>query len=138
MHSSSTDSRSIRVIFNGRRWWYQPQALLSERSGLVETAGVWFVRRLLRAHGYNPTTLESLRGHSLLEFPPQAGDVVVPKHLRSAPAHARNPLESVVGHVVLDQVSVDKDEVVVESIHPAFGLDVESRRGSSGSQRQRP
>lgn len=69
-----------------------------------------------------------------MEFPPQPGDVVVPKNLRSAPPHARNPLESVVGLVILDQVLVDKDEVVVESIHPAFGSDsAESPRQSSAS-----
>lgn len=112
-------SRSIRVIFNGRRWWYQPQALLSERSGLIETAGVWFVRRLLRAHGYHPTTLEPLHGKSLADVPPQADDVVVPKTLSSV-SQSKNPMETVVARVVCDQGSVEENQVTVEFINPAL------------------
>uniref|UniRef100_A0A7S3KWR1 HECT domain-containing protein n=1 Tax=Amphora coffeiformis TaxID=265554 RepID=A0A7S3KWR1_9STRA len=132
--SPNGESRSIRVIFNGRRWWYQPQALLSESSGLIETAGVWFVRRLLRAHAYHPTKLESLRGQSLQEVEPQAEDVVVPKTLPTSQPRAKNPMETIVGRVVVEQGSINKDEVMVESIHPAFTGTMDSTDDDSSSK----
>ena len=95
---------------------------------------MWFVRRLLRAHGYHPSTLEPLKGQPLSSIPPQAGDVVVPKHLTAESMKAKNPMESVVGRVVLDQVSVEKDEVIVESIHPAFNGASDSRSVTLSTQ----
>jgi hypothetical protein len=112
-------SRSVRVMFNGRRWWYQPQAILSERSKLISSAGVWFVQTLLRVHGYHPTTMAPLRGQSVASISPQVGDVVVPKPL-SATKSAANPMEGIVGRVVLDQAGIGKDLVSLESIHPKF------------------
>jgi hypothetical protein len=70
--------RSIRVMHSGRRWWYQPQAVVSERSGLIESPGVWFLRGLLRAHGYDFATLEPLGGKPVRSSECQVGDLVVP------------------------------------------------------------
>lgn len=52
--------RSVRVLFDGRRWWYQPQAIVPERSGLIETPGVWFLKKLLRAHSFDHVSLQPL------------------------------------------------------------------------------
>ena len=56
----SLRSRSIRVLYNGRRWWYQPQALISEQSGLIESPAVWFLNGVMRSHFFDCETLESL------------------------------------------------------------------------------
>lgn len=128
-------SRSIRVIFNGRRWWYQPQALLSEKSGLIETAGVWFVRRLLRAHAFDPSTLATLKGKSLMDVAPKADDTVTLASLSTGgQSQAKNPMEGLVGRVVLEQGSIETHQVFVESIHPSFGSNVEAKGDTSASK----
>jgi len=71
------DRQSVRVLFGGRRWWYQPQALLSERSGLVESPAVRFLTDLLRAHGYD-SNLRPLWGKPVLSSSWKIGDLVVP------------------------------------------------------------
>jgi hypothetical protein len=65
-------------MYSGRRWWYQPQAVLSERSGLIESPGAWFLRGLLRAHGYDHATLQPLGGKPVRSSECQVGDLVVP------------------------------------------------------------
>jgi hypothetical protein len=71
--------RSVRVLYNGRRWWYQPQAVLSERSCLVESPGVWFLRRMLRSHSYDHMNLETLCGKPVTSSSWCVGDVVILK-----------------------------------------------------------
>ena len=77
---------SIRVVHNSLRWWYQPQALLREKSGLTESAGVWFLRTILRAHGYDHTTLQFLVGSQVTTSSWCVGDVVAPKTVPSGDA----------------------------------------------------
>lgn len=72
-------SHSVRVLHGGRRWWYQPQAVVSERSGLIESAAVWFLHRILRAHAFNPSTLSSLAGNPLTKSSWKYEDWVVLK-----------------------------------------------------------
>ncbi len=74
--------RSIRVLHSGRRWWYQPQAVISERSGLIDSAAIWFLSGLLRVHGYDAETLESMEGRQVSTSSWLNGDVVVPKKAR--------------------------------------------------------
>ena len=68
--------QSVRVLFNGRRWWYQPQALASERSGLVESPAVRFLVDLLRSHGYD-SSLIPLWGKPVTVDSWRVGDLVV-------------------------------------------------------------
>uniref|UniRef100_A0A7S1B4W0 Uncharacterized protein n=1 Tax=Corethron hystrix TaxID=216773 RepID=A0A7S1B4W0_9STRA len=49
---SDGETQSVRVVFNSRRWWYQPGALWSERSGLLESATMRRLKMALRPHGY--------------------------------------------------------------------------------------
>lgn len=72
-------SHSVRVLHGGRRWWYQPQAVVSERSGLIESAAVWFLKRVLRAHAFDPATLTSLDGNPVTKSSWKYGDWVVLK-----------------------------------------------------------
>lgn len=69
--------RSVRVFHSGRRWWYPTKALVSERSGLIDSSGMHFIRRFLRVHGYDHKSLVPLAS---IEFDPeslQSGDLVV-------------------------------------------------------------
>ncbi|GKY93743.1 hypothetical protein MPSEU_000341400 [Mayamaea pseudoterrestris] len=78
-NGANGETKSVRVLHNQRRWWYQPSAIVSESSGLIETPAVFVIRRVLRAHGYQHTTLTPL---SLKLFRPsscQVGDVVKPR-----------------------------------------------------------
>lgn len=99
--------RSIRVLHNSRRWYYQPQAIRSERSGLIECTSVWFLRDILRSHGFDHTTLESLVGKPVTESSWRVGDVVVP-----------NDSSDLVGRIVA--ASKEKDAVKVQYANPAF------------------
>lgn len=84
LYTSSHFSRfrhSVRVLFGGRRWWYQPQAVVPERGGLIESPAVWFVSRILRTHGFDHTTLESYVGNVVTSESWQFGDIVVPRKL---------------------------------------------------------
>ena len=71
-------SYAIHVSFNASQWWYQPQALLTERSGLIESPSAWFLHKALRAHGHDQTTLQPLWGKPLSTSSWEVGDVVVP------------------------------------------------------------
>lgn len=78
--NSSFGRRSVRVLHSGRRWWYQPQAILSERSGLIASPAVWFLSGLLRSHGYNHTALEAMVGKVVTPSSWRIGDIVTPKN----------------------------------------------------------
>eukprot|EP00934_Nitzschia_sp_Nitz4_P003384 Nitzschia sp. Nitz4//scaffold92_size79448//25933//35941//NITZ4_005388-RA/size79448-processed-gene-0.72-mRNA-1//-1//CDS//3329560177//3374//frame0 len=80
---SADGSSSVRVLHNNRRWYYQSHALVNEASGLISSPGVWFIKRVLRAHGFDPYTLESLAGQSLSTGSWRLGDLVAPKKLAS-------------------------------------------------------
>ena len=73
--------RSVRVLFGGRRWWYQSQAIQSERSRLIDSPGVWFLRSLLRSHGYDHSKLKSIVGTPVTATSWQFGDIVAPKKI---------------------------------------------------------
>lgn len=115
---------SIRVLYNGRRWWYQPQAVVSERSGLIDSSGVWFLATLLRSHGYDPSTLESMQGKQVNGLQYQLGDVVVPIEKNVSDFSKNGPC---IGRIVSDSVpsssvsSADSSSVSVEFVNPAFG-----------------
>eukprot|EP00592_Proboscia_alata_P009438 CAMPEP_0194361474 /NCGR_PEP_ID=MMETSP0174-20130528/9057_1 /TAXON_ID=216777 /ORGANISM="Proboscia alata, Strain PI-D3" /LENGTH=3162 /DNA_ID=CAMNT_0039133703 /DNA_START=62 /DNA_END=9550 /DNA_ORIENTATION=- len=74
--SRGAERSSIRVLFNGRRWWYQPHALLSEKSGLIECPSVRFVVSVLRAHGFD-SSMKSLWGKSPNKNSWKLGDLVI-------------------------------------------------------------
>ena len=125
-HGANGELKSIRVLHNFRRWWYQPQAVQSERSGLVETPAVWFLKRVLRAHGYEHARLVELS--KLTRAPPcQVGDVVKPRKVTATTMSSSN---SVFAHVVTDTTStsdpfaprsrVDHLSVTVEFVDCAF------------------
>ncbi len=69
-------SQSVRVLFNGRRWWYQPHALISERSGLIEPPAVRFLVDILRSHGYD-SNLDPLWGNPVTADSWKVGDFVI-------------------------------------------------------------
>ena len=48
----------VRVSFNSRKWWYNPNALRSERGGMIESASVMLIKDILRAHGFKPDLSE--------------------------------------------------------------------------------
>ena len=78
-------SFSVRVSYKERLWWYHPRALVSERSGLVESPSIWFLHKVLRSHGYDQRTLEPLWGKPIGSSW-EVGDIVVPRlngHTRS-------------------------------------------------------
>jgi hypothetical protein len=54
---------------------------MSERSFLIESPGVWFIRRILRSHSYDHTNLESLGGKQVTSSSWCVGDVVIPKKM---------------------------------------------------------
>jgi hypothetical protein len=74
---------SIRIIHNLRKWWYQPQALIREKSGLIDSPAVWFLSKILRAHGYEQSTLQLLTGQQALASTWQVGDIVSPTKMIS-------------------------------------------------------
>jgi hypothetical protein len=118
---------SVRVVFNGRRWWYQPQALLSESSGLTESPTVWFLRTILRAHSYDHTTLEPLCGKPLTTSSWQVGDIVAP---RTNASNTIPTVHTIFGRIVAETSmsnsplaprSRDSGSVLVEFVEESFG-----------------
>lgn len=73
----------MRVVFNGRRWWYHPDALLSERSGLVESPTVRFVKNILRSHGYD-MNMEQIWGKQITSESYELGDLVASSSIHSS------------------------------------------------------
>ena len=71
------------MIYNSRRWWYQPQALVREKSGLTDSPGIWFFKGILRSHAYDEKTLELLVGKQVSPSSWKIGDMVAPKKLKS-------------------------------------------------------
>ncbi|KAL7561760.1 hypothetical protein ACA910_013300 [Epithemia clementina (nom. ined.)] len=115
---------SIRVLYNGRRWWYQPQAVVSERSGLIDSSGVWFLATFLRSHGYDPSTLEHMQGKQVNGLQCQIGDVVVPVERILSYDAKYGPC---IGRIVADSAPTpsgstgDGSSVSVEFVNPSFG-----------------
>lgn len=84
VQEGTSRERQIRVLCRGQRWWYQAHALLTERSGLIDSAGVWFLRRGLRSHGYDATALSPIGGCPVSPTNWEIGDIVVPKSRRGS------------------------------------------------------
>eukprot|EP00521_Asterionellopsis_glacialis_P007185 CAMPEP_0195289262 /NCGR_PEP_ID=MMETSP0707-20130614/5611_1 /TAXON_ID=33640 /ORGANISM="Asterionellopsis glacialis, Strain CCMP134" /LENGTH=3115 /DNA_ID=CAMNT_0040349249 /DNA_START=115 /DNA_END=9462 /DNA_ORIENTATION=+ len=134
------EQHSIRVIHNGRRWGYQPQALLSERSGLIDSPAVWFIRKLLRAHGFDHTNLQPIWGKPVTPTSWQIGDLVVPNKTQAGRRQNKreNNKESAIhdksfcmGRIVAEPSSTSSSQqasrgresgiVSVEFVDPNFG-----------------
>jgi hypothetical protein len=125
----SSKSRSVRVLHLGRRWWYQPQALISENSGLVESPGVWFIRQILVSHCYDHTTLQNMSGKPLTPTSWHVGDVVAPINLSRNNHNEEQYSEQILGRIVVDSPapssalnlpSPDSTSVLVEYTSKAF------------------
>lgn len=123
--------RSVRALFNGRRWWYQPQAVMSERSLLIESPGVWFLRKILRSHSYDHIDLESLVGKQVTSSSWCFGDVVIPKKTGkdTVSESAENSMGACFGRIVAEPstaapslVSHSRDvgTVAVEFVNRSF------------------
>jgi len=118
----------VRVLHNGRRWWYQPQAVLSEKSGLIEFPSVWFLGKVLRSHGYDHTTLENLSGRPVTSSSWRVGDIVIPRRTRSSDEADAEVRESCFGRIVaesssstsLSSQSRDEGTLTVEFVDSAF------------------
>jgi hypothetical protein len=102
------DRQSVRVVFNGRRWWYQPQALLSERSGLVESPAVRLIINILRSHGYS-SMVEPIWGQPVTSETWKIGDLVVP--VSSTAAGYKD--DCGLGRIVADSSSHRRDSGLV-------------------------
>ena len=96
------ERHSVRALHCGRRWWYQPQAVQSERGGLIESSGIWFLHKVLRAHGYDHITLQTLVGKPVTNSSWECGDIVVPKKVSPVlePETLVSPMDSIVGRIV--------------------------------------
>jgi len=83
-------------------WWYQPQALVGEKSGLTDSPGVWFLKRVLRSHGYDYRTLRLLVGNQVSTSSWQVGDLVVPKKLprENCNEKAEHGIDEAVGRII--------------------------------------
>ena len=132
-----SNRNSIRVLYNGRRWWYQPQAVVSERSGLIDSSGVWFLATLLRSHGYDHATLENLQGKPISGLHCQVGDVVMPSEKIVSEDYKNGPC---IGRVVSDSTpssggsTGDGSSVSVEYVNHSFGATTGAARSlASGS-----
>lgn len=135
------------MTHNGRQWWYEPQALLPERSGLVHSPSVWFLHKVLRSHGYDQNTLEPLWGKPL-STSWEVGDLVVPRaypQKNNAMDDAETPFteRDCFGRVVAETkesllstpVRGRRNTVLVEFAEPSFGVatGVLSRASESAS-----
>lgn len=128
---------SVRVLFNGRRWWYQPQTLLSEKSGLVATPGIWFIQRILRSHGYNHISLRPIWAETVTGTSWVVGDIVVPASSVDSSSADKKSFgiveDSLVGRLVPTSTlsatqgyihDRDSGMVCVEFVDPLFSLRV--------------
>jgi len=139
--------QSIRVIYDSRRWWYQPQALVCERSGLTDPPGVWFLKGILRSHGYDETKLKLLVGKDI-KSSWKIGDLVAPKKLKSLDSRENPGLHGIdegIGRIVHEistssphsmraRVS-DSQSVTVEFISKGFAEST-CLQGSSSFKRK--
>lgn len=98
---------------------------MSERSGLIDSSGVWFVLSLLRAHGYD-ANLECLAGTPVSPSSAQTGDVVIPTDQSEAEGHA--VLGPCIGRIAPDAsvpapstTSGESNTVTVEFVNTSFG-----------------
>eukprot|EP00523_Entomoneis_sp_CCMP467_P011379 CAMPEP_0168719860 /NCGR_PEP_ID=MMETSP0724-20121128/1260_1 /TAXON_ID=265536 /ORGANISM="Amphiprora sp., Strain CCMP467" /LENGTH=2785 /DNA_ID=CAMNT_0008766435 /DNA_START=18 /DNA_END=8372 /DNA_ORIENTATION=- len=133
------ERRSVRVLYNGRRWWYQPQAVVCERSGLIDSGGIWFISALLRQHGFGGSKFEPMDGSSVASNNVQAGDVVVPSD-KSLSEHSKKH-GLCVGRISADSsssssstsASTETNYIMVEYVNPSFGPAAGISRGLSAS-----
>ena len=76
---------------------------MRERSGLIDSPGIWFIKGILRSHAYNEKTLESLVGKQVSTSSWKIGDLVAPKKLKN-PTHSEevrsNRVDEAVGRIV--------------------------------------
>ena len=142
----------MRVLHNGRRWWYQQLAVVSERSGLIESPAVWFINGLLWAHGYDTASLRSVHALTVAPSSCRVGDEVVPKKCVEKDADRSAPFPaSRIGFVVAEsnasrstmaaQQSRGPGTVLVEFIgrefSEAFGLKMSSLEGTTTMRTRR-
>ena len=133
---------SIRVVYNSRRWWYQPQALVRENSGLTDSPGIWFMKGILRLHGYDEKTLTLLVGKQVSASSWKIGDLVAPKKLKNADNHEKSStykVDEAVGKIVPEssisgplsaRVRVS-GSVTVEFVSKTFAESTSVQTGSS-------
>jgi hypothetical protein len=57
---------------------------VSERSGLIDSPCVWFLRKIIRSHGYDHKTLDRISGQPLTATSWRVGDIVAPSADKSA------------------------------------------------------
>jgi len=137
--------QSIRVIYNSRRWWYQPQALVRERSGLTDSPGVWFLKSIIRSHGYDENKLELLVGKQVSSSSWKIGDFVAPKKLKGlVPCTGRYcEVDEHIGRIVQESSTSGSfpmrarlpGTVTVIFISKAFAESTSPQSGSSFKQR---
>lgn len=134
---------SIRVLHNGRRWWYQPNCIVSEKSGLTDSPVVWFLKRMLRLHGYQPANLQLVAGNALTNTSWELGDLVVPKKMLKGDKGRRFGVDDAVGRIVSEastsgtQSSANRNRgtgsVTVEFVSPSFAEGASIQIGSSNA-----
>jgi hypothetical protein len=69
-------------MYNSRRWWYQPQGLVREKSGLTDSPSIWLLKGILRSHAYDEKTLNLIVGKQVSPSSWKIGDMVAPKKLK--------------------------------------------------------
>ncbi|GMH67366.1 hypothetical protein TrLO_g5893 [Triparma laevis f. longispina] len=103
----------IRVVFQSRKWWYQPQALRSERSGLMESASILMLRGILRSHGYT-LNLNQLAGLTVTKTSWKPGDWVHPNAEQPPSSKHNHNLSRIVIEASRSRDS-DSDSIAVET-----------------------
>jgi hypothetical protein len=104
---------------------------MSERSSLIESPGVWFLRRTLRSHSYDHTNLESLDCKQVTSSSWCVGDVVIPKKTGkgTVSGSAENSAGACFGRIVAEASSSapslvshsrDAGTVAVEYVNRSF------------------
>ncbi|GMI11426.1 hypothetical protein TrRE_jg3934, partial [Triparma retinervis] len=106
----------IRVIHNSRKWWYQPAALLSERSGLLESTSVMILREILRAHAFS-VSLTPLQNSPVTPTSWRPGDWVIP-------SPSSNILPSMSRIVADSSRSRDTGQISLETIEGTKRLNI--------------
>ncbi|KAG7373198.1 HECT-domain ubiquitin-transferase [Nitzschia inconspicua] len=139
--SSTGEITSVRVLHDGRRWWYQPNCVVDEKSGLVDSPGVWFLKRMLRLHGYHPVLLQLAAGNPVANNSWELGDLVVPKKMAKDDKGDRFGIDDAVGRIVYDSSSTgslppssrgrNASAVMVEFVSPLFAEGASVQVGSS-------